>query len=97
MALGERDIAEILDNISRLIRERIQFKRQVKTLTAEGRYSAAVLISLPILMFLYIYFTNYDYISLLWTDKMGQYMLFGAIVMQLIGAYVIKRIVDIEI
>jgi tight adherence protein B len=91
------NIAEILDNISRLIRERIQFQRQVKALTAEGRYSAAVLIALPLLMFIYLYFTNYKYVSLLWTDELGKYMLFGAIIMQVVGAYVIKRIVTIEI
>jgi tight adherence protein B len=91
------NIAEILDNISRLIRERIQFQRQVKALTAEGRYSAGVLIALPIFMFVYIYFTNYEYLSLLWKDELGHYMLFGAIIMQLIGAYIIKRIVTIEI
>lgn len=91
------NIAEILDNISRLIRERIQFKRHVKALTAEGRYSAGVLIALPIFMFVYIYFTNYDYLSLLWKEEMGHYMLFGAIIMQIVGAYVIKRIVTIEI
>lgn len=91
------NVAEILDNISRLIRERIQFKRQVKALTAEGRYSAAVLIALPIFMFIYIYITNYDYLSMLWTEKLGHYLLFGAIVMQIVGAYIIKRIVTIEI
>ncbi len=91
------NIAEILDNISRLLRERVQFARQVKALTAEGRYSAGVLISLPILMFIYIYFANYEYVSTLWTEKIGHYMLFGAIVMQLIGAWIIKKIVTIEI
>jgi tight adherence protein B len=91
------NIAEILDNISRLIRERIQFQRHVKALTAEGRYSAGVLIALPIIMFVYIYFTNHEYLSLLWKEEMGHYMLFGAVVMQVIGAYVIKRIVTIEI
>lgn len=91
------NIAEILDNISRLLRERVQFARQVKALTAEGRYSAGVLISLPILMFIYVYFMNYNYISTLWTEKVGQYMLFGAIVLQIIGAWVIKKIVTIEI
>jgi tight adherence protein B len=91
------NIAEILDNISRLLRERVQFARQVKALTAEGRYSAGVLISLPILMFIYVYFMNYGYISTLWTEKIGQYMLFGAVVLQIIGAWVIKRIVTIEI
>ncbi len=91
------NVAEILDNISKLIRERIKFKRHVQALTAEGRYSAGVLIALPILTFCYIYFTNYKYISLLWTEEMGHYMLIGAVVLQVIGTYAIKRIVTIEI
>jgi tight adherence protein B len=91
------NVAEILDNISRLIRERIQFARQVKALTAEGRYSAAVLISLPIVLFVYIYFANYKYISLLWKDTLGIYMLIGAGIAQILGALMIKRIVTIDI
>jgi len=91
------NVAEILDNISRLIRERVQFQRQVKALTAEGRYSAIILIGLPIFMFIYIYFVNYEYLSLLWTEEIGHYMIYGAIVMQIIGAYLIKRIVTIEV
>jgi tight adherence protein B len=91
------NVGEILDNISRLIRERIQFKRQVQALTAEGRYSAIILIGLPVLMFVYMYFTNYDYLSLLWLEKTGQYMLFGGVIMQIVGSYVIKRIVSIDI
>jgi tight adherence protein B len=91
------NVAEILDNISKLIRERIQFSRQVKALTAEGRYSAAVLICLPIFLFVYVYFANYDYLSLLWTDTIGIYMLIGAIVAQIIGAFMIKKIVTIDI
>ena len=91
------NIGEILDNISRLIRERIQFKDHVAALTAEGRLSAIVLICLPIFMLIYMYLTNYDYLSLLWTEKIGHYMIFGAIIMQIIGSYVIKRIIDIDI
>ncbi len=91
------NVAEILDNISRLIRERIQFARQVQALTAEGRYSAGVLISLPIVLFVYIYFANYKYISLLWKDTIGIYMLVGAVISQIIGALLIKRIVTIDI
>lgn len=90
------NIAEILEKISKLIRERIQFKQLVKTLTAEGRYSAGVLIALPILMFFYMYTINYDYISLLWKEELGQYMLFGGIILQIIGSFIIKRIVTIE-
>lgn len=91
------NVAEILDNISRLIRERIQFKRQVKALTAEGRLSAMVLIGLPIVLFAYIFFVNHSYISLLWKETLGQYMLAGAIVLQILGAFVIKKIVTIEL
>jgi tight adherence protein B len=91
------NVAEILDNISRLIRERIQFKRQVKALTAEGRLSAMVLIGLPIALFVYIFFINHEYLTLLWTDEIGQYMLAGAIMLQILGAFVIKKIVTIEL
>ena len=48
-------------------------------------------------MFLYMYLTNYEYLSLLWTEELGKYMVFGAIVSQIIGSYVIKRIVTIDI
>jgi tight adherence protein B len=90
------NVAEILDSISRLIRERIQFKRQVKALTAEGRLSAMVLVGLPIALFIYIFFVNHSYLSLLWTDTMGQYMLVGAVLLQILGAFIIKKIVTIE-
>lgn len=91
------NIAEILDKIGHLIRERLQFRRQVRTLTAEGRLSARILIMLPIVMFIYIYFVNYEYISLMWTEKMGIYMLIGGIAMQIIGSIFIRNIVKIEI
>ena len=91
------NVAEILDRISRLIRERLQFKRQVKALTAEGRLSAWILILLPLVMLLYMYFVNYEYVSQLWTDRMGLYMLTGGFILQVIGALVIRRIVDIDI
>lgn len=90
------NIAEILDNISRLIRERVQFKRLVQTLTAEGKVSAFILLALPISMFGIIYFINYDYLSLLWTEPEGRILLGTAIVMQFIGTLVIRKIVRIE-
>ena len=90
------NIAEILDNISRLIRERVKFKRHVSTLTAEGKVSAVILVLLPIVMFLIIYFLNYNYISLLWTDTEGQKLMAGGIVMLILGVMMIRRIIRIE-
>lgn len=91
------NVAEILDRIGRLIRERQQFKRQVQALTAEGRLSAWILILLPLAMLLYMYFVNYGYVSQLWTERTGIYMLGTGFVLQVIGALVIRRIVDIDI
>jgi len=90
------NIAEILDNISRLIRERGQFKRQVATLTAEGKVSAAILMLLPVIMFAIIYVVNYNYISTLWIEPEGRMVLAGAVGLQALGGLLIRRIIRIE-
>lgn len=61
--------AEILDRISTLLRERVRFRGEVKTLTAEGRLSGNILLAIPLFLFGYFYFANYAYISLLWTEQ----------------------------
>ena len=89
--------AEILDRISTLLRERVRFRGEVKTLTAEGRLSGNILLAIPLFLFGYFYFANYAYISLLWTEQLGRYMLYGGIFLQILGAIVIKQLVKIEI
>jgi tight adherence protein B len=91
------NIAEILDQISGLVRERTKFKRHVVTLTAEGRISGVVLIGLPVTLFIYLYFVNYDYISLLWNDRLGYIMMTVSIINMFIGTLVIKKMTQIEI
>ena len=91
------DAAEILDKIGRLIRERFQLRGQVKALTGEGRLSGIVLLALPPLLGLYMYLRNPDYMSVLFTDPLGQKMLIGAVVAQVLGAITIKKIVDIKV
>jgi len=91
------DLAEILDKISWLIRERFNIQGQVQALTGEGRMSGAVLMALPIVVFFIIYFLNPDYVMLLFTEPLGQKMLAGAIFMQLLGALVIRKIINIKI
>ena len=90
------NIAEILDNISKLIRERVKFKRHVDTLTAEGKVSGVILVLLPIVLFCIIYFLNYNYISMLWIEPDGQKLLAGGIVMMILGVMMIRRIIRIE-
>jgi tight adherence protein B len=91
------DLAEILDKIGHVIRERYKILGQVKALTAEGRLSGLVLIALPFGLFLMMLHTKPDYISLLWTDPLGVKMSIFALVLQVLGAYAIKKIVDIKV
>jgi len=91
------DLAEILDRIGHVIRERFKILGQVKALTAEGRLSGVVLIALPISLFFFMMYMKPDYIELLWKDPMGVQMSVGAIVLMLIGSYAIKKIVDIKV
>jgi tight adherence protein B len=91
------DLAEILDKIGYLIRERFKIWGQVQALTGEGRLSGIVLLALPPALFLVMLRLNYDYVMLLFEDPMGQKMLMFAIVMQFIGALVIKKIVNIKV
>lgn len=91
------DLAEILDKIGYIVRERFKIMGQVMALTGEGRISGIVLQALPIALFLVVYYMNPDYVMMLFTEPLGKQMLAYAIVMQLIGAIVIKKIVNIRI
>ncbi len=91
------DLAEILDKIGRLIRERFRIWGQIQALTGEGRLSGIVLLALPPALFLVMFKLNREYVMALFTDPMGQQMLVGAIVMQLLGAIVIKKIITIKV
>ena len=91
------DLAEILDRIGHVIRERFKILGQVKALTAEGRLSGVVLIALPIGLFMMMLWMKPDYIELLWKDPLGVKMSIAAIVLMLLGSYAIKKIVDIKV
>ena len=91
------DLSEIFDKIGALIRDRFRILGAVQALTGEGRLSGVVLMALPLVLFVAVYQLNPTYVSMLWTDPMGKKMLAGAIVMQVLGAIVIKKIVDIKV
>ncbi len=91
------DLAEILDKIGSLIRERFKIWGQIQALTGEGRLSGIVLLALPPALFLVMYYLNPDYCTVLFNDSLGHKMLAGAVVMQIIGAVVIKKIISIKV
>jgi tight adherence protein B len=91
------DLAEILDKIGYVIRERYRILGQVKALTGEGRLSGIVLIALPFVLFLVMLHIQPGYVSALWTHPLGIKMSIFAIIMQILGALVIRKIVNIKV
>ncbi len=91
------DLAEILDKIGYVIRERFKIMGMVKALTAEGRLSGVILIALPFVLFLTMLHIKYDYVEKLWTHPLGVKMSVAALVMQLVGALVIRHIINIKV
>jgi tight adherence protein B len=91
------NLAEILDGLARVIRDRFRIHREVKTRTAQGRLTAAILISLPPLMMLMLEIINPHYIQILFSDSAGPMILAVAATMQLIGSALIWKIIHFEV
>lgn len=91
------DLANVLDNISVVIRDRIKLFGQVKALTAEGRLSGWVLFALPFVVFGMEQVVSPEYGKILLEEQIGRYSLIGALVMQLIGLAMIQKIVNIKV
>jgi len=91
------DLAEILDKIGHIIRERFKILGQVQALTGEGRISGVVLMALPIVLFFVVWHMNPPYVMLLFTDELGRKMIGAAVVLQILGAVSIKKIINIKV
>jgi len=91
------NLAEVLDNISHTIRERVRIKGEIRSLTAEGRMSAIILMLLPVAVALILTILNPDYILTLVREPIGIFMIIGAVIMQIIGVFFIRKIVAIDV
>lgn len=91
------NLAEILDNLANTIRERFKIRGEVRVRTAQGRLTAAVLMALPPAMLLVLRITDPSYVNILFTDSFGRWMLAIAAILQIIGAFVLWKIVQIEV
>lgn len=91
------NLSEILDKLAETIRSRLQIRRQVEVLTAEGRISGYVLVALPAVMFLVFYLIRPGYVDVFFTEPVCQTVLGIAVAAQFAGYLIIKRIVNIEI
>lgn len=91
------NLAEVLEKVSSVIRERFRLKRQVMTHTAQGRLTGMILTLLPVALGFLIYLINPKMMSLLWKDPIGVKLLWAASILIIIGGMIIRKIVNMEV
>lgn len=91
------NLSEIIDVVSGTLRERFKLKGQVRALTAQGRFSALILTGLSPALMLALSILNPDYLSPLFTTKLGHMMLVYCVASTAFGYYLMRRIVDIKV
>jgi tight adherence protein B len=91
------NLAEILEKVAYTIRERFRIMGDLKTLTTSSRISAWLLCGLPIFVSIGVTFLNPDYMAVLWKDPRGHYLIGLALIMQVTGMFIVRKILDIKI
>jgi tight adherence protein B len=91
------NLAEIIENIARIVRERFKFEDKLRVLSAEARFSAKVLVAFPFLILIALRFMNPEYVNLLFEDPIGTKMLAVAGFMMVFGIFVMVRMVKIRV
>jgi tight adherence protein B len=91
------NLAEVLDKLAALIRERFNVRRQVRAVSAHGRITGWVLVFLPSAVAAALYAIAPQHLMTLVTDPLGVQLLVGAVVLQIIGTFAIRRIVNVEL
>jgi tight adherence protein B len=91
------NLAEILEKVAYTIRERFRILGDLKTLTTSSRMSAWLLCALPIFVAIAVTMMNPEYMSVLWKDERGHYLIAAALFMQLTGMLIVRKILNIKI
>ncbi len=91
------NLAEILDKLAYVIRERFKLRGKIRAISAHGRMTGGALTCIPIAVAVLMFYTNPDYVKFFFTDDIGNIMLGAAVTLQLIGYGIIRKIVNIEV
>jgi tight adherence protein B len=91
------NLAEVLDTIAFTIRERVRIKGEIRTLTAQGRYSGYIVAFLPVAIAVTLNFINPEFMRPLFTELIGQILLATGLIMMSIGFFAIRKITDIKV
>lgn len=91
------NLAEIIEGLAHLIRERFKFRGKIRILTAEARMSATVLYLMPFFLAAYLFFFQNQFIRPLYTDPIGKVLIAITAVLMVVGYFIIKQIIKIEV
>jgi tight adherence protein B len=91
------NLAEILDKLAYVIRERFKLRGRIRAVSAHGRMTATALSCIPIAVAILMFYTNPDYVKFFFTDDVGNIMLGSAVFLQLVGYLIMQKIVNIEV
>ena len=91
------NLAELLENISAIVRGRLKLLGEVRTLSAEGKMSAQILTALPFGVALVVNLTNPEFMAVLWTDPMGQTMVAAAMFLMVVGILWMRKIINLRV
>ena len=91
------NMVDVLENLATLVRERLNMAARLKAHTAQQRFSAALLCLMPLVVGLGFWILKPEYIRLLWTDPVGTKFLTYAVISEIVGIVVIRKIADIRV
>ncbi|HTS76834.1 MAG TPA: type II secretion system F family protein [Bryobacteraceae bacterium] len=91
------NLAEILDKLAYVIRERFKLRGRIRAVSAHGKMTATTLSCIPIAVAVLMFYTNPDYVKFFFTDDTGNIMMGAAIALQVVGYLIMKKIVNIEV
>jgi len=90
------NLSEVLDNLASVMRDRFKLKRQIRVISAHGRISAWVLSAMPPTLAAILFFLSPSFMSTLWEDPLGVRLVLIALALQIVGTFIISRLVRIE-
>lgn len=91
------NLAEIIGNLSSIIRKRKQLRHKIHAMTSEGRATAWVLGSLPVFVFCAVYFVQPDYLTAFWTDPLGMTLFATSVGLVALCAVIVKQMINVDI
>jgi tight adherence protein B len=90
------NLSEALGNLSKVLRDRKKMAEKIQAMSMEAKASAGIIGSLPPIVMLLVWITTPDYIALLWTERVGQFMLVCCVGWMTMGVLVMKKMINFD-